>query len=91
MACLSAETACCVTEKLLKKAVVIMKEKVDAGLATSKQGVTLSFDSWTDVSHDQLLALDVTTSTHLRQVCNVRITVSHGFHSFMLIAIHHIF
>ena len=36
MACLSAETACCVTEKLLKKAVVIMKETVGAGLATSK-------------------------------------------------------
>lgn len=75
MGCLLAETACCNTEKLLKKAVVIMKEKVGAGLATSKQGITLSFDSWTDVSHDQLLALAVTTSVHLRQVCNVCITV----------------
>ncbi len=75
MACLLAETACCVTEKLLKKAFVIMKEKVRAGLATSKQGVALSFDSWADVSHDQLLALAVTTSLQQCQVCNVCITI----------------
>ena len=65
---LLAETACCVTEKLLKKAVLVMTQKVEAGLAASKQGVTLSFDSWTDESHDQLLALAVTTSVQLRQV-----------------------
>jgi len=75
MACLSAQTACCITEKLLKKAVLVMRNKVEAGLATSKQGVTLSFDSWTDVSHDQLLALAVTTSLQLRQVCNVCIRI----------------
>lgn len=65
---LSAETARCITEKLLKKAVVLMTQKVEAGLATSKQGVSLSFDSWTDESHDQLLALAVTTSVQPRQV-----------------------
>lgn len=75
MACLSTETAYCATEKPLKKAVLLVREKVGAGLATSKQGVTLSFDNWTDVSHDQLLALNVTTSTQLRQVCNVCITI----------------
>ena len=75
MACLSTETAYCATEKPLKKAVLLVREKVGAGLATSKQGVTLSFDNWTDVSHDQVLALNVTASTQLRQVCNVCITI----------------
>lgn len=55
------------SEKLLKKAVLVMSEKVEAGLATSKQGVTLSFDAWTDESHNQLLALAVTTSLPQRQ------------------------
>ena len=68
MVCLSAETACCITEKLLKKAVLVMTNKVEAGLATSQQGVPVSFDSWTDESHDQPLALAATTSLQARQV-----------------------
>ena len=43
-----------------------MAKKVEAGMALSKQGVTISYDSWTDVSHDQLLALAATTSLQPR-------------------------
>lgn len=68
LACLLPEATCCITEKMLKKAVLDMASKVEAGLALSKQGVTLSYDSWTDVSHDQLLALAATTSSQPRQV-----------------------
>ncbi|KAL0018121.1 hypothetical protein WJX77_004554 [Trebouxia sp. C0004] len=59
-------------EKLLKKAVVIRKEKVGARMATSKQGVTLSFDSWTDESI-QDTPFFLKYGRHLRVLSNIRL------------------
>ena len=56
-----------------------MAKKVEAGMALSKQGVTISYDSWTDVSHDQLLALAATTSLQPRQVRTVCISIQLNF------------
>ncbi|KAL3138942.1 hypothetical protein ABBQ32_005755 [Trebouxia sp. C0010 RCD-2024] len=49
-----------------------MAKKVEAGMALSKQGVTISYDSWTDVSHDQLLAVAATTSQQPRQIYTLK-------------------
>ena len=64
-----------------------MAKKVEAGMALSKQGVTISYDSWTDVSHDQLLALAATTSLQPRQVRTVCISIQLNFDFYMLVFI----
>ncbi|KAL0022191.1 hypothetical protein WJX77_004846 [Trebouxia sp. C0004] len=53
---------------LLKDAVVTVHNNFSQGLSKAKQGVTVAFDSWTDNSHNQLLAVTVTTSEDPRKV-----------------------
>ena len=53
---------------LLRDAVTTIHSKFSEGMSKAKQGVTATFDSWTDVSHNQLMAVTVTTSDEPRKV-----------------------
>ncbi|KAL0029350.1 hypothetical protein WJX77_001588 [Trebouxia sp. C0004] len=53
---------------LLKDAVVTIHNNFSQGMSKAKQGVTVAFDNWTDNSHNQLLAVTVTTSEDPRKV-----------------------
>ena len=53
---------------LLKDAVTTIQSNFSEGMSKAKQGVTATFDSWTDVSHNQLMAVTVTTSDEPRKV-----------------------
>ena len=46
----------------------MVEVKFAQGMQRAKQGVCIGFDSWTDVSHTQLMAISVTTSEQPRQV-----------------------
>ena len=58
----------CSADTLLKKAVKMVEVKFEQGMQRAKQGVSLGYDSWTDVSHNQLMALSVTTTEQPRKV-----------------------
>lgn len=58
----------CLTGSLLQKAVLEIEEKFEAAMSKALEGVSLSFDSWTDLSHNQLMALAALTSEIPRQV-----------------------
>ena len=53
---------------LLRDAVTTIHSKFSEGMSKAKQGVTATFDSWTNVSHNQLMAVTVTTSDEPRKV-----------------------
>lgn len=52
----------------MKDAVTTIHNKFTEGMSKAKQGVTATFDTWTDVSHNQLMAVTVTTSDEPRKV-----------------------
>ena len=52
----------CLTGFLLQKAVLEIEEKFEAAMSKALEGVSLSFDSWTDLSPNQLMALAVLTA-----------------------------
>ena len=56
------------TGSLLQKAVLEIDEKFQAAMSRALEGVSLSFDSLTALSHNQLMALAALTSEIPRQV-----------------------
>ena len=53
---------------LLDKAVLDIDDKFKAAMSRALQGVSLSFDTWTDLSYNQLMAFAAFTSEMPRQV-----------------------
>jgi hypothetical protein len=49
----SADHACAVImQALLQQPLLIIRDRVASGMSRAKQGVTVTFDSWTDFSHN---------------------------------------
>ncbi|KAL0019331.1 hypothetical protein WJX77_006116 [Trebouxia sp. C0004] len=56
------------TMPLLNKALETIEEKFAEGMSKAKEGVSVSFDAWADISHNNLMAISVTTSHSPREV-----------------------
>jgi len=39
-------------QALLQQPLLIIRDRVASGMSRAKQGVTVTFDSWTDFSHN---------------------------------------
>lgn len=53
---------------LLNKAVLTIDEKFAEGMSKATEGVSVTFDGWTDIAHNHLMAVSVTTSGNPRQI-----------------------